>query len=500
MKVVTVALCGLFLFRRVCPMWSAIYNFNTSYKVNDVGCFRRFGLPSFTYRFALALVCQKTKGTGLFAKVFGRVGVLLLSRIRANSKQKHPKNNPMITSVKLLGNTISLVVNALPLVNEKGEKRYGRLRLSTGKMIDPAFWSDVTQRPLLDYSKKDDFKLEQEITSLASRMDSAYARAQAEGRLTPERVKEIYLELTGSRKAAPALMIPDIRLVEMIEQIEEKSTTATALTYEQFRKKVEGYDPKVKMSGLTDAWRDGFYRWIKKERGSAENTMWGHSKRLNKCINEARKRGMKVNIQPSHPFRLTTPQTDFLDWEDLRRIIEHEPSTADLQQIKTIVLMGSFTSIRLGDYASFFANIAVRNGVLCSQFKTQKTCGGKHVLVMPIILKPLADQLRKHGNPTIRFVSKPISDGIAELLKEVGIKKPTRISSHDLRRSFLSNFIGLGSFPDILLAKVFSGHQISGDRSVMHGYDQGDLASKQRTFLRILATVPLKDVAGIQML
>lgn len=407
----------------------------------------------------------------------------------------------MSCTVKLIDRSVTLIVQGLPIENERGERKYGRLRLATGLMVDPEHWSKEKQRPTVEFSVKDAFRIETEINSMAGRMSIAYQRAKDEGQLTPDRVREHFEDLVGKRKPIAAKVVSDMRLLDMLEEIERKAESSlTVAAYTTFSKKIQAFDANVKMSGLTDAWRERFFAWIKRTYEPAESTMWGQAKMLNRAINEAKRRKMKIDIDASSPFRCSQKQTDYLDWNDLKRIADHRASTPELTQIQTYVLMASLTSIRIGDWQSFFANLGMRNGIYCSVFRVSKSCGGHHPTVAPIVLRPLAEQLRKHGIP--RPITYPVlRRRMDQLFTEVGIKKTTRIGPHDLRRSFISNFLSCGVFAESLLAKVFTGHSLTaGDRGVFHGYDMGDLTSKQKTFLRILGTLPKQDTGGLKLI
>lgn len=401
----------------------------------------------------------------------------------------------------LEGRSIVLLMQGFRMQTPDGKTKYARLRISTGLTIDPTLWDGERGRPSPAYSLADQFRLEQAVQAQVMKLNVARSRANEEGEVTPERVKEIFQDLNGAKKAAPVAAV-DCKLIDMVKELQGKAQSdLTAASYGAFLKKVEAFDHKIRMSQLTETWRERFFNWIRVNHKLKPNSMWTQAKHLNACINEAKARRMNVRIDTSHPFALSTPQTDYLDWSDLNRLVRFEPKTDKLKEIKTIVLAMAFTSARISDLWKVFDTISVRNGVLSAAFHTKKKCGDSNPYVMPVILKPLKDQIEAHGVPKKRSED-GIRVGIRELLEAAGITKGSIIGPHDLRRSFITNFIGLGVFSEILIARIFTGHQLAsnGDLKVMAGYDQADITAKQKTFLKLLGTLDVNDTGGLRLM
>jgi hypothetical protein len=87
---------------------------------------------------------------------------------------------------------------------------------------------------------------------------------------------------------------------------------------------------------------------------------------------------------------------------------------------------------------------------------------------------------------------------IKDLVQAVGIEK--HIEVHSLRRSFVSLFLSLGVVPDHLLARVFTGHRMAGEKSVFHAYNHASMVTAQRTVIQMLRLVDRKQTAGIELL
>lgn len=399
--------------------------------------------------------------------------------------------------------TIRVVVNGFPRRQADGTTKQLRLRMSTGLTISPDQWDDRSGRPSPRWNVTDKHQLDQKLTRIWSQMTSAWEQAREEGQHHPDRVRELYEQIAGIRTAPVAPV--DARVVDIVEEIIAKTENeGTKEHYRTFLAKMESFCPRMRISAINDAWRDRFYSYCKQEHGLNDNSMWGLAQKpLNKLINTARKKGMKVNIETDHRFVMQTPQTDWLDWTDLARIANHTPthklerSRKRTEDTITLLLTMAYTSCRVSDVWSCLSTIAVRGDVRCAMFQTKKKCGRSNPLVMPIIFLPLWNRIKEHGIPEKR-TDQQINQAIKDLLKEVGITKD--ISCHDLRRSAITNLVSLGCFSEVLISRIFSGHQLRGEMRTFAGYDQADISAKQRVFLRILSGIDKKETGGVSLI
>lgn len=418
-------------------------------------------------------------------------------RNRTPTYQKPMKNQ---AQPFLLGSTVYLLQQGIPMVDDKGRKCYGRVRISTGLTLPPDQWDDDRKGPSLKYSTGDQFTLQRKLDEQAVKLNIAYERAKAEKNLTPQRIRELFEDM-GAKPSRAAIVNRDpdaITLVEVLEGIETKTEALlTRRQYASFRSKVEAYDKGVRMSKITTTWRDNFFAWVEKEHGLSESSMWNTQKFLNKAIAVSADLGVKLQVKTSHDYKLESAVTDWLDWSDLNKLVRHRPSTDRLQDAKTLLLTTCLTSIRISDYTAFFSTLAIRNGVYCASFKTKKK---PNPLVMPVVLKPLADQIKAHGIPKKRS-EQGIRKAMQDLVDEMGIKK--KITPHTGRRAFITNH--LSSCPQIparVLTSVFTGHAIgaSSELRVFLGYNQGTIAADQALYVKLIKTIDPKDVGGIKLL
>jgi hypothetical protein len=399
--------------------------------------------------------------------------------------------------VYLDGSTIYLLQQGIPMIAPDGTKRYGRVRVSTGLTIVPDKWNPKEGRPSLQHSVQDGFSLTGKIEEQLAKMTAAYQHAEREGDLRPERIRDEFQQLAKPNR--PTVIVPvrvEAGVSALMTEIEKacrdpKSRNQSA----NFRHRLEEFDASASMLRIDDQWRTRFYGFLRAERGYSDNSMWNAQKHLNKLILFSQKKGIKTKLSTDRQFKLTSAITDWLDWSDLARIVAHVPSTPRLMEAKTFALLGAFTSIRISDYPRFFENLSLRNGIYCSQFKCTKS---PSPLVMPIVLLPLADQLREAGIPKNRS-EQGIRDAVQDLVNEAGIAKV--ITPHCLRRSFISNMLaGAPEIGERILCSLFTGHQIGGsERKVFAGYNQGGLIADAALFVRLAKTINPENTGGMRL-
>jgi integrase len=398
-----------------------------------------------------------------------------------------------------------LVTGFPPVASESGDPNrsvYPKLKVATDLQIEPSRWSSRTGRPTPAFSKADGFILEKQLLDLAFKMNMAIQQAQQDGRMTPEEVRRIYQGLTATATKrivvkTQAARATDMAVVEMLKEFEAKAESPlTVASYAAFRAKVEKFDPKITVCGITDGWREEFLAWVKGVHKLKDSSMWTACKHLCKILNEGKRRKMPVQADAEQRFKIRPKQTDVLTWDEIARIIRWRPKTERLEQIKVILLGLAFTGCRIGDRNRMFESVAMRNGVMCASFHTAKKCGDEHPLVMPLIPLPMVQVLAKHGTPRRRNEN-DIRVGFDEVMK--ACKIPKHITPHDCRRTLITLLLQAG-ISDYLIAKVWSGHSVKGgDRGILFGYDQGTVAAAQQTALRVLRSLGTDLTGGMKL-
>ena len=96
------------------------------------------------------------------------------------------KSRRTSASAYLNGDMVYLIIQGMPYQDPKtDERRYGRVRVSTGVELRGTGWNEKKELP------RDQDKAVQVKAQLV-RLDEAYVHASREGKLTPERVRELF--------------------------------------------------------------------------------------------------------------------------------------------------------------------------------------------------------------------------------------------------------------------------------------------------------------------
>jgi len=445
------------------------------------------------------------------------------------------KKRKTSASAYLNGDTVYLIIQGMPLDDtETGKRKYGRVRVSTGIELRGTGWNDRKELPC------DQVKAV-EVKAQLARLDEAYVIASREGELTPERVREIfegkpkvsfenvlmnrghvstsYIHVPSEqdewweqrkeeyrRQESKKLKTGGLKLADILLEVAGKVKAESGRKqYASFRNKVLAECPDIMMHVMDEDWRNWFFGVLESKYRLAPNSMWGQQKYLNRAINYAKEeKGIEMKVGSTATYTLTPADTDYLDWQDLARIIgyeiraDRELTRQRLEDARTNILTYCLTSIRIGDTWKFYDSIEVRNDVLCGCFRLSKP---PHPLVMPVVWKPLKQQIDKAGIPKHRSETHLRND-IKDLLKLIGIKK--HISPHCGRRSFVTNFLHAApEIPERIICSVFTGHVLSGARSetrVFHGYNLARVSMDQALFIRLIKEVDPALMGGIELL
>lgn len=432
------------------------------------------------------------------------------------------------------GSTVYLMVQGMPYT-EDGKTKYGRVRVSTGISLGNLNdWDDG--REMVKTKVQGSDRLNAELERYRAIMQRAYGTALGEENLHPERVRELYERYVDEqvrRDAAPVIVtrskapvdyrempfeskpikpLPKIKgqflFTDLIREVEDLTPNVKVRNQiASFRNKVERYQPSITVDRLTDEWRNGFFDHLRNELKLAENTCWGQQKWMNKVLNYATKdRPVRLDLKISskHKFSLSPADRDFLDWNEIRQVYEHEV-TADredtrqrLEDGKTLLLTYCLTSIRISDTWSFFEGLKDRgNGMMSSEFRVSKP---PHPVVVPFAFLPLQQQIKKAGIPKHRS-EKDIRIAIKDLIEQVGIGKT--IKPHSGRNSFITNtMIAMPHINEVHLCRAFTGHATSsaGAGKVFRTYDKAQALQSQQILFEEFKKLPKERTGGMRLL
>lgn len=396
--------------------------------------------------------------------------------------------------LKLTGSSIIIILQGLKII-KAGEVKYGRVRVSTGYQIAREYWQEDIGRPTHQYSLRDRFHLHQELDRLEQLMNKAYASFQQP---TPELVKEKFYELTGKKKAqTPSTAIT---IAELFFGLGEKHHhPRTAGHYRTFARRVEQYESetgkRTYLDGFSPSDYEELFQWAKHSLNLGTAAQWNFQKMLNKALAEGSELNLNVTAKPKHKVKHVTEKKDWLDWSDYATILNHPPENERLKEIWVILNVMMWTSIRISDIWRFFQNIQQINGYNVSSFRCTKSPSPE---VLPLIVDPLWQILQENTIPKERS-EVDIRRGIKKLMQTYCINK--NISPHSLRRSWITNLLCLGTVPEYLIAKVYTGHSLGGRvNRVFQSYNKATLLQQVGIIHNLLKQAPKEQTSNIKLL
>lgn len=389
---------------------------------------------------------------------------------------------------------VRVLVKGLSPMLSNGKTRYQRLRFTAGTIITKD-WDHRINRPSGAFSKKDGGVLHRAIDLLCLNVQRAYMESPLK---TATAVRERYEELIGRKRFE---VQASTLLLDMVRGWVTKQDMAdhTIHTYIGFGRKVEEYQHRSRLvldlAKVTHKDLLDFLKWVQQTHKMAHNSMASIQKLLNKALNEVRANGGQT-CPKVKSYSYTTPKKDILDWEDLAMICAYQPKSRTEANAQTMLVAMCLSSVRISDLWIHMGTIR-RSSVLCSDFVITKNSSKHPVSVSPIIFEPVRVLLERNGMPP-HVSEMHVRRSIKTLVAAVGIDK--QIQVHSLRRSFVSLFLSIGLIPDHLLARVFTGHRMVGEKSIFHAYNHASMAVAQKTVIQLLRMVDPKQTGGLQLL
>lgn len=391
----------------------------------------------------------------------------------------------------------------------KGTSKYVPLILSTGVKLLESEWDNENKRPI---HAKDQSAIEEFKDMLVSVFNLLAKRSV---QITPELLKSEFQKYVSGAST-------DDQVIRIAEYIEEKILESPELHqrtrhhYKVLKGKIEVFEEAVKKPMTTKSLDRNFYLEFQKHCKSQlnkQNSVWGVMKNLKATLNRIRRDYPEIHVfNPSQELvnsekvQKINERKVFFDFEQIQAVIDYEPETESMKNVKLILLTLLFTGCRYSDIFKIKPTFKFEgNGTsfrYC-QFISEKGEGKE--LVIPF-LKPLEDAIRRNGGKT----AYPISDVkfnkyVKELCKKAGLdhevaiahtnshgrkeleSKPLYefVSSHIGRRSFISNLIS--ALPITVLAKI-TGHSFN-DREVIFQYDKKSPLQNAVIFVKELRRV-----------
>lgn len=378
------------------------------------------------------------------------------------------------------------------------EVSYQQLKVLLSERILPANWDAETQRPNPKFSKKDKHKLNSLIDRHVDFLLKAYRRVDESElieQVTVEEVKKEYLKLTGRTRRVKV----QARITHFIDSYVEKTRlekSTTIYQYSLLSDRIRQFEVESKQALYWQTYSFGvhedFILWLEERFRLGSNTLWNFEKLLVKFRAQARQEGMlKDQRDWRRVTRYVQPDKMYLTWEMIRQIMDFEPTTPQLRNVKSLFLIYCFTGIRIGDTENFLNSYVDDLPFSWAHLKLSKHPN-------PECLIPCLEPVRRimsHSKPNVVSPSQ-LHSQLRHLMTLVFDASTARaISAHIGRYSFLSLFSHL---PPACLRKIV-GHATPSESRVHDGYNKLSLKENAILFMRLVRTIPIEETAGIRL-
>lgn len=391
---------------------------------------------------------------------------------------------------------------------------YKPLRYYTGIKMYKHEWDDELKRPLNKSKYAELLQMEEKIIEVFN-----YLKSQ--GEITPDMLKdELDTKLKGK---STSQIITRVRIIDFIKQDIAKSPTLKPKTIENYlslSKKIEKFEESIGKPIYSNEIDEKLYKAFieySKTNMNRINAVWSIQKQMKSTLREiARKFKIKVfdpSIELANKDKIKNTQIEavYFDFDKIQKIIEHEPSTENLKNVKLILLTLIFTGCRESDVYKIEPKFSYNkdgNKFEYAHYISSKT---QAEVIVPI-LKPLSDAIKENGGKTANPITQEnFNMNVKRLIKECKIKDKVTltyidqngkkqfmtkmfyelVSSHIGRRSFISNLINYVPLP--ILTKI-TGHKTvdvpeAKGLSVIFGYNQTSLIDNAVLFRKHLKLI-----------
>lgn len=321
-------------------------------------------------------------------------------------------------------------------------------------------------------------------------------------------------ELDEKLKGRNTTVIKRVRIVDFII---DEIMTSTSLklhskkAYNGLANKLIAFEKVIGKPLYSNELNEELYKQFmetEKKNLNKINSVWSVQKDFKATLHEiARKYKLNIfdpaqELSAKDRVQCVSPDNIYLKYEQIKKIIDHEPSTEKLQNTKLILLTLLFTGCRESDVYKIQPNHFYEKEEIqfhYAHYFSEKT---DTEIIVPI-LKPLADAFEKNGgNPAYQISQQKFNEYVKDLIEECKLTEDITISfvdatgkkqfetkklfqfvsSHIGRRSFVTNLINY--IPITILTKI-TGHKIK-DKSLIFGYNKISLLDNAILFRKQL--------------
>ena len=382
---------------------------------------------------------------------------------------------------------------------------YKPMRYYIGIKVMKSDWNETLKQPFNKTKISEILQIEEKIKDIFN-----YLKIRNE--VTPDNFKrELDEKLKGKEnsKIINRVRIVDFIDTELVTSVSLKLSSRKA--YKGLSNKLVEFEKKIGKPLYSNELDEDLYKMFMeemKDQLNRINSVWAIQKVFKSTLFEISRRYKIKLFDPTQELsskeRVQFVSTDniYLNYEQIKKIIDHEPSTESLKNTKLILLTLLFTGCRASDVHKIIPNhIYDKNGITFqyAHYFSQKT---DTEIIVPI-LKPLADAFEKNGgNPAYEISQHKFNEYVKILIEECKLieditisfidatgKKQFQtkklfdfVSSHIGRRSFVTNLIN--HIPITILTKI-TGHTLK-DKSIIFGYNKISLLDNAVLFRKQL--------------
>ncbi len=424
-----------------------------------------------------------------------------MSKLKVNYKLKKSKSDK--SSVLLLLNFGYKEYDVL-----KDKNIYKPLEYYTGVTLANSEWNKVEKQP---YSKQKALELAK-IEEIAIYV---YKHLTTENvSITPELLKSHIDRKLGKKEDA----ITTVNIVKFIREFPAKDQTThkdTRGAYKNLADRLEKFEKSKNIIITTQSLNEKLFNsFIESVKGEVEraNSVWKVYKNFSAVLNDiSRKYKIKVfkpseELAKSDKVKAVKENKVYMNFDQIQHLIEYEPKSEKLKNVKLILLTLLFTGCRYSDvfkikpdqtynkkglnfrYAHFIADKSPNPEIICP------------------ILKPLEEAYEKNnGEPPYRISDVKFNLYVKDLIELAELKDEVKlaytnsygerkfetkpfykfVTSHIGRRSFVSNLINY--MPVTVLGRI-TGHQLT-NKDVIFDYNKISLLDNAGIFVKELKRI-----------
>lgn len=396
----------------------------------------------------------------------------------------------------------------------KQKNVYKPLKYYTGIKLTKLEWNEQEKLPVKKSVQLQLLQIEQQINDVFNALN-------LNDEVTPESLKNALDQKIKGKKTETVKRVRIIDFVKNEILIDPLLKHQTKIAYTSFCNHMTQLEKKIGKPIYSNEFNEAIYtafieevRLVSKRGNSVASAYKLLSATLRKIAFKYKVTvfNLTLELSPAQKLKRSVNQKVYLTYDQIKKVIEYEPETRSMKNIKLVFLTLLFTGVRFSDVFKVKPEFHYSQDDITfsyTWFVTQKN--GKQVIIP--ILKPLADAIEANGgNTAYKINSVMFNTGIKDLIRLSGLDEDRTlsftdeygqiqfetkpfydlVSSHTGRRSFVSNLIR--KIPITVLSKITTHAKASAsgfsseltDSNVIFTYDQSTELENAVYFVREL--------------